>query len=261
MCKRWGAVCGSGHVAVARNEDCEEPRPGWAPGLAGGRRGPGQGCSPEALGNQRRRGLDPVSLGAKEDGLPACPGVARQQLFPHSKLPRTQPDGTSIPGEPASPVSQRLPPKVESLESLYFTPIPARGQPPLESSLDSLGDVFLDSGRKTRSARRRTTQIINITMTKVSRWPGRPRPLRAPFPRVPERQAALTARPRGWAAELPSRAAVQASRGKGQGSRPRAGCRRQCGAAAAQQGLPAPPAGCPGGLLARLGLRSSLLVS
>ncbi|XP_025784596.1 nuclear mitotic apparatus protein 1 [Puma concolor] len=84
----------------------------------------------------------------------------------YSKLPRTQPDGTSIPGEPASPISQRLPPKVESLESLYFTPIPARGQAPLESSLDSLGDVFLDSGRKTRSARRRTTQIINITMTK-----------------------------------------------------------------------------------------------
>uniref|UniRef100_F7A756 Nuclear mitotic apparatus protein 1 n=1 Tax=Callithrix jacchus TaxID=9483 RepID=F7A756_CALJA len=83
-----------------------------------------------------------------------------------SKLPRTQPDGTSVPGEPASPVSQRLPHKVESLESLYFTPIPARNQAPLESSLDSLGDVFLDSGRKTRSARRRTTQIINITMTK-----------------------------------------------------------------------------------------------
>ncbi|XP_053418775.1 nuclear mitotic apparatus protein 1 isoform X2 [Nycticebus coucang] len=83
-----------------------------------------------------------------------------------SKLPRTQPDGTSIPAEPASPISQRLPPKVESLESLYFTPIPARGQGPMESSLDSLGDVFLDSGRKTRSARRRTTQIINITMTK-----------------------------------------------------------------------------------------------
>lgn len=83
-----------------------------------------------------------------------------------SKLPRTQPDGTSVPGEPASPISQRLPPKVESLESLYFTPIPARGQAPLESSLDSLGDTFPDSGRKTRSARRRTTQIINITMTK-----------------------------------------------------------------------------------------------
>ncbi|CAO2582351.1 Nuclear mitotic apparatus protein 1 [Lemmus lemmus] len=83
-----------------------------------------------------------------------------------SKLPRTQPDGTSVPGEPASPISQRLPPKVESLESLYFTPIPARGQAPLESSLDSLGDAFPDSGRKTRSARRRTTQIINITMTK-----------------------------------------------------------------------------------------------
>uniref|UniRef100_A0A8C2PGD6 Nuclear mitotic apparatus protein 1 N-terminal hook domain-containing protein n=1 Tax=Capra hircus TaxID=9925 RepID=A0A8C2PGD6_CAPHI len=79
-----------------------------------------------------------------------------------SKLPRAQPDGTSIPGEPASPISQRLPPKVESLESLYFTPIPTRGQ----SSLDSLGDISLDSSRKTRSARRRTTQIINITMTK-----------------------------------------------------------------------------------------------
>lgn len=83
-----------------------------------------------------------------------------------SKLPRTQPDGTSVPGEPASPISQRLPPKVESLESLYFTPTPARGQAPLETSLDSLGDAFPDSGRKTRSARRRTTQIINITMTK-----------------------------------------------------------------------------------------------
>ena len=94
--------------------------------------------------------------------------MAPQQLFPHSKLPRTQPDGTSIPGEPASPISQRLPPKVESLESLYVTPIPARGQAPLESSLDSLGDISLDSSRKTRSARRRTTQIINITMTKVS---------------------------------------------------------------------------------------------
>ncbi|XP_017914907.1 PREDICTED: nuclear mitotic apparatus protein 1 isoform X4 [Capra hircus] len=86
-----------------------------------------------------------------------------------SKLPRAQPDGTSIPGEPASPISQRLPPKVESLESLYFTPIPTRGQAPLESSLDSLGDISLDSSRKTRSARRRTTQIINITMTKVSK--------------------------------------------------------------------------------------------
>ncbi|XP_006885785.1 PREDICTED: nuclear mitotic apparatus protein 1 [Elephantulus edwardii] len=83
-----------------------------------------------------------------------------------SKLPRTQPDGTSVPGEPASPISQRLPRKVESLESLYFTPISTRSQAPLESSLDSMGDDFLDSGRKTRSARRRTTQIINITMTK-----------------------------------------------------------------------------------------------
>ncbi|XP_066894902.1 nuclear mitotic apparatus protein 1 isoform X3 [Kogia breviceps] len=33
-----------------------------------------------------------------------------------SKLPRTQPDGTSIPGEPASPISQRLPPKKLDVE-------------------------------------------------------------------------------------------------------------------------------------------------
>ncbi|XP_065490931.1 nuclear mitotic apparatus protein 1 isoform X2 [Caloenas nicobarica] len=63
-----------------------------------------------------------------------------------------------------SAVSQQLPRKVESLESLYFTPIPSRTRSRLESSAGSLGDVSLDSGCKTRSARRRTT--INITMTK-----------------------------------------------------------------------------------------------
>ncbi|NXW90918.1 NUMA1 protein, partial [Alopecoenas beccarii] len=63
-----------------------------------------------------------------------------------------------------SAVSQQLPHKVESLESLYFTPIPSRTRSRMESSTGSLGDVSLDSGCKTRSARRRTT--INITMTK-----------------------------------------------------------------------------------------------
>lgn len=70
------------------------------------------------------------------------------------------------PGSEESLVSQRLPRKVESLESLYFTPIPSRTRSQLESSAGSLGDLSLDSGCKTRSARRRTT--INITMTKVS---------------------------------------------------------------------------------------------
>lgn len=50
----------------------------------------------------------------------------------------------------------------------------------MESSLDSLGDVFLDSGRKTRSARRRTTQIINITMTKVRLQAGNTHVLSGP---------------------------------------------------------------------------------
>ncbi|XP_027519296.1 nuclear mitotic apparatus protein 1 isoform X2 [Corapipo altera] len=60
-------------------------------------------------------------------------------------------------------VSQRLPREVESLESLYFTPIPSGTRSKLESSTDSLGNLSLESGCKTRSARRRTT--INITMT------------------------------------------------------------------------------------------------
>lgn len=77
-----------------------------------------------------------------------------------------------MPDSAESIASQRLPRKVESLESLYFTPIPSRTQSKLESSLGSLGDLSLDSGCKTRSARRRTTQIINITMTKVTRGGG-----------------------------------------------------------------------------------------
>ncbi|XP_071421433.1 nuclear mitotic apparatus protein 1 [Pithys albifrons albifrons] len=60
-------------------------------------------------------------------------------------------------------VSQRLPREVESLESLYFTPIPSERRSQLETSADSLSNLSLDSGCKTRSARRRTT--INITMT------------------------------------------------------------------------------------------------
>ncbi|XP_074073415.1 nuclear mitotic apparatus protein 1 [Macrotis lagotis] len=99
---------------------------------------------------------------SSEEGTPLT--STRSAAHRTRKSSRTQPDGTSLPGEPASPISQHLPAKVESLESLYFTPIPARGQAPLESSLDSLGDIILDSGPKTRSARRRTTQIIDITM-------------------------------------------------------------------------------------------------
>ncbi|XP_018103293.2 nuclear mitotic apparatus protein 1 isoform X2 [Xenopus laevis] len=68
-----------------------------------------------------------------------------------------------------SPASSQLPKKVESLESLYFTPIPTRAQSKLESSIGSIGDLSLDSSKKTRSARRRTTQIINITMTKKTK--------------------------------------------------------------------------------------------
>ncbi|XP_061073940.1 nuclear mitotic apparatus protein 1 isoform X2 [Conger conger] len=59
----------------------------------------------------------------------------------------------------------------ESLETLYFTPMSARNAADvkLESSINSLGELTLDSTKKS-SARRRTTQVINITMTKT---PGR----------------------------------------------------------------------------------------
>ncbi|KAG8137154.1 hypothetical protein E2320_005685 [Naja naja] len=56
--------------------------------------------------------------------------------------------------------------KRESLESLYFTPIPTRSRSKLENSIDSIGNITLDSGRKALSGRRRTTQLINITMIK-----------------------------------------------------------------------------------------------
>ncbi|KAH0625339.1 hypothetical protein JD844_033866 [Phrynosoma platyrhinos] len=67
----------------------------------------------------------------------------------------------------SSKVSQPLPRKMESLESLYFTPIPTRSRSKLENSGGSTGDVSFESGRKTLSSRRRTTQVISITMTKV----------------------------------------------------------------------------------------------
>ncbi|XP_068027034.1 LOW QUALITY PROTEIN: nuclear mitotic apparatus protein 1-like [Melanerpes formicivorus] len=60
---------------------------------------------------------------------------------------------------------RRLPRKVESLESLYFTPIPSRTRSQLDTTAgDSLADLSLESGCKTRSGRRRTT--IDITMIK-----------------------------------------------------------------------------------------------
>ncbi|KAJ6664839.1 hypothetical protein lerEdw1_005811 [Lerista edwardsae] len=66
----------------------------------------------------------------------------------------------------SSKTSQQLPRKVESLESLYFTPIPTRTRSRGENSLGAAADVSFESGRKTLSARRRTTQVINITLTK-----------------------------------------------------------------------------------------------
>ncbi|XP_047676272.1 nuclear mitotic apparatus protein 1 isoform X2 [Tachysurus fulvidraco] len=91
----------------------------------------------------------------------------------------------SVPGESSTPLvrsSERLAAKRRtqgegSLETLYFTPMmQERGKKregasqdhKLESSISSLGELTLDSARKPSSSvrRRRTTQVINITMTK-----------------------------------------------------------------------------------------------
>ncbi|XP_066474969.1 nuclear mitotic apparatus protein 1 isoform X2 [Tiliqua scincoides] len=58
----------------------------------------------------------------------------------------------------SSKASHPLPRKVESLESLHFTPIPTRARSRAENSIGSAADVSFESGRKTLSARRRTTQ-------------------------------------------------------------------------------------------------------
>ncbi|KAL7849524.1 hypothetical protein SRHO_G00211470 [Serrasalmus rhombeus] len=90
----------------------------------------------------------------------------------------------AVPGESSTPLvrsSERLASKRRaqergSLETLYFTPMNPRNknhdaanhQNKLESSITSLGDLTLDSAKKLTSSvrRRRTTQVINITMTK-----------------------------------------------------------------------------------------------
>lgn len=91
----------------------------------------------------------------------------------------------TAPGESSTPLvrsSERLAAKrraldTGSLETLYFTPMMPRGkkrdcafqEQKLESSITSLGQLALDSAKKQSSSvqRRRTTQVINITMTKV----------------------------------------------------------------------------------------------
>lgn len=91
-----------------------------------------------------------------------------------------------MPGESSTPLvrsSERLAAKrralgAESLETLYFTPMSQQGhkrksddalERKLETSITSFGDLVVDSAKKlTASARRRrTTQVINITMAKV----------------------------------------------------------------------------------------------
>ncbi|XP_033929290.1 LOW QUALITY PROTEIN: nuclear mitotic apparatus protein 1-like [Melopsittacus undulatus] len=92
-----------------------------------------------------------------------------QSLHTSRKATRSRSEASLAAGTEESPAPRRLPRKVESLESLYFTPLPARTRAQRRSSTGSCGDLSLDSGCQTRSARRRTT--ISITMTKKEAHP------------------------------------------------------------------------------------------
>ncbi|XP_030813467.1 nuclear mitotic apparatus protein 1 isoform X3 [Camarhynchus parvulus] len=87
-----------------------------------------------------------------------------QQLSSPRKATSSQLEVSVAPSDSEeSLLSQRLPQRKSSLESLYFTPILSATRSQLQSSANFPGDFSLDSGCKTRSARHRTT--INITMT------------------------------------------------------------------------------------------------
>ncbi|XP_039601613.1 nuclear mitotic apparatus protein 1 isoform X2 [Polypterus senegalus] len=93
--------------------------------------------------------------------------------FWNSTRKPAMPMETPIPIRTSERIAQKqVSSKVPSLESLYFTPLPNRTESKLESSINSLEDLTLNSSRKTCSARRRTTQIINITLTKKEMTPG-----------------------------------------------------------------------------------------
>ncbi|XP_048837991.1 nuclear mitotic apparatus protein 1 isoform X2 [Brienomyrus brachyistius] len=60
----------------------------------------------------------------------------------------------------------------DSIDTIYFTPMASNcPKRKLENSIMSLGELAIDSTKKSNSARRRTTQVINITMTKKT--PGK----------------------------------------------------------------------------------------
>lgn len=114
--------------------------------------------SPSVAMNTRRHrskpdvSTDSLDLSDDEEALPL------NSTRKHGRSQQETASTAAVGGSLDTLMSQRLPPKVESLESLYFTPIPKRVQCKLESSIGSLDEFSVDSDRKTRSARRRTTQ-------------------------------------------------------------------------------------------------------
>ncbi|XP_077782977.1 nuclear mitotic apparatus protein 1 isoform X8 [Podarcis muralis] len=127
-------------------------------------------CSLEAQESPADVSTDSLDMSTSDEAQPLNSTSRRSRRS-------TSESGTAEP----SKASNRLPRKVESLESLYFTPIPTRTRSKLENSVNSTGDVSFESGRKTLSGRRRTTQVINITMIKKHAEPETPQSADASF--------------------------------------------------------------------------------
>ncbi|XP_078258080.1 uncharacterized protein LOC144595024 isoform X2 [Rhinoraja longicauda] len=101
---------------------------------------------------------DSMELSDLDESAVAWNSTAARITKPDYKTPELQGSG------PAA--AQKLQGERDSLESLYFTPLPQHGRSNMDTSLGSLGSLSLDSAKTTRSGRKRTTQVINILMTK-----------------------------------------------------------------------------------------------
>ncbi|KAF7236586.1 Nuclear mitotic apparatus protein 1 [Varanus komodoensis] len=146
---------------------------------------------------KRRETFRQGSADISSDSLDLSTGDETQLLSSTGR--RTRRSLSESGASESSKAPHELPHKVESLESLCFTPIPTRARSKLEGSLSAVGDVSFESGRKSLSGRRRTTQVVHITMTKKQAEPDTPYSASEPF----------SLQPAGSQASAPSQESVK----------------------------------------------------
>uniref|UniRef100_UPI00398E5804 nuclear mitotic apparatus protein 1-like isoform X4 n=1 Tax=Pristiophorus japonicus TaxID=55135 RepID=UPI00398E5804 len=143
--------------AARQMRELSASRPTPGPGRP---RGNADGSSARATENEADFSKDSIELSDLEETTLSWENTGGRRGKAAYKTPVT------ANKRAGSLAAQKLRGNQESLESLYFTPLPHHSQSQLDTSLSSLGDLSLDSAKKTRSGRRRTTQVINIVMTK-----------------------------------------------------------------------------------------------